>query len=102
MMYPHVSKPKVEKNIQIPDHILKELLTASELRMLKNRWQIINLLEDGLSIRKVAGSVKVGTDTVVRVARMMEKARLHQTLAKERRSKLPFKARTPWIFGKSE
>ena len=32
--------------------------------MLKNRWQIVNLLEEGLPIRKIAGSIKVGSDTV--------------------------------------
>lgn len=85
-----MSKPKVDKNIQIPESILKNLLTSSEWRMLKNRYQIMNLLEEGLSIRKIAEKVKVGTDTVVRVARMVEK--------------LPhpkIKTSTPWIFGKT-
>ena len=97
-----MSKPKIEKNIQIPDEILKTLLTPSELRMLKNRWQIINLLEDGLSMRKVAAQAKVGTDTVVRVARMIEKGNRRKLIIKDRKLKLPFKTRTPWIFGKSE
>lgn len=92
----------IDKQIQIPEHMFKELLTVSELRMLKNRWQIINLLEEGLSIRKIASQVKVGTDTVVRVVRMMEKGNLRKNLSKEKKAKLPFKTRTPWIFGKSE
>lgn len=87
-----MSKPLSEKNIQIPTDILKNLLTPSEIRMLKNRFQIMNLLEEGLSIRKVAEKVKVGTDTVVRVARMIER----------RPSTKPIKTSTPWIFGKSE
>lgn len=95
-----MSKPKLERNIKIPDEILSELLTPSELRMLKNRWQILNLLEDGLSVRQVASQAKVGTDTVVRVARMTDKNSLRKTL--EQFNKKNIKASTPWIFGKSE
>lgn len=97
-----MSKPQVDKDIQIPEHILKELLTPSEWRMLKNRWQIINLLEEGLSIRRIAEKVKVGTDTVVRVARMMERGSLQRLLDQERRLVHQIKNKTPWIFGKGE
>ncbi|MBI2020347.1 hypothetical protein HYS94_02900 [Candidatus Daviesbacteria bacterium] len=87
-----MSKPTRDKNIQIPADILKDLLTVSEWRMLKNRFQIMNLLEEGLPIRKVAEKVRVGTDTVVRVARMVK------TSPKVKR----IKTSTPWIFGKSD
>lgn len=87
-----MSKPKDAKNIQIPTDILKDLLTSSEWRMLRNRFQIMNLLDAGLSVRKIAKQVKVGTDTVVRVARMIEK---HPKVKK-------IKTSTPWIFGKSD
>lgn len=87
-----MSKPIKEKNIQIPVDTLKDLLTPSEIRMLKNRFQIMNLLQDGLSIRKVATIVKVGTDTVVRVSRMVER----------RPCKKYIRTSTPWIFGKSD
>lgn len=98
-----MSKPKIDKNVAVPDEILKHILTPSEVRMLKNRWQIINLLEEGLSIRKVAEQVRVGTDTVVRVARMIESApHLRKFLDKERRSFVRIKSKTPWIFGKSD
>ena len=92
-----MSKPKKEKNIQIPEEILKELLTPSEIRMLKNRWQIMNLLETGLSIRKIAAQVKVGSDTVVRTIRTVEK---NSILNKTKQRKI--KSSTPWIFGKSD
>ena len=92
-----MSKPKKDSNIQIPNDILKELLTSSEIRMLKNRWQVINLLEDGLSIRKIAAQVKVGTDTVVRTIRMVEK---NNILNKTKIKKI--KTSTPWIFGKND
>ncbi len=94
-----MAKPKQASIIQIPDDIFKHLLTSSELRMLKNRWQIIQYLEDGLSIRQIAKQVKVGTDTVVRVARMLEKGNLRGLLDKSRTRKI--KTSTPWIFGKN-
>lgn len=97
-----MSKPRIDKNIQIPDHLLKELLTDSEMRMLKNRWQIIKLLEDGLTIRSIAQEVKVGTDTVVRVARMIEKKNLRKAVDKELNLKRVIRSKTPWIFGKSD
>lgn len=90
-----MSKPKLDKNVKIPDEVLKALLTPSEVRMLKNRWQIIKLLEEGLSIRVIAEKVKVGTDTVVRVSRMSERANLKKLLNNTPSTK------TPWIFGKS-
>lgn len=78
--------------IQIPVDVLVKLLTSSEWRMLQNRYKISSLLEDGLSIRKIAERIKVGTDTVVRVARMIE---IHPKAKK-------IKTQTPWIFGKSD
>lgn len=91
-MYGYMSKPKKDSNIQIPGAVLTNLLTPSEWRMLKNRYQIMNLLEDGLPIRKISKMIKVGTDTVVRVARMVEK---HPKIKK-------IQTQTPWIFGKSD
>ena len=90
-----MSKPLKEKSVNIPNDILKDLLTSSEVRMLRNRWQIINLLGEGLSIRKIASQVKVGTDTVVRTIRMVEK---NNILGKTKLKKI--KSSTPWIFGK--
>ena len=97
-----MSKPKTSKNIQIPSQILQELLTPSEWRMLKNRWQIVQHLGDGLSIRKVAERIKVGTDTVVRVSRMLERSNLRQRLNKDRNKARLIKTQTPWIFGKND
>jgi uncharacterized protein YerC len=95
-----MSKPKTGKNIDIPLEILKELLTPSEVRMLKNRWQISQLLDDGLPIRQIASQVKVGTDTVVRVSKMLNKSSLKVKLAKNKKPK--FKTNTPWIFGSNK
>lgn len=94
-----MSKPKKDKNIQIPENVLKDLLTPSELRMLKNRWQIVNLLHDGLSIRKIAKQIEIGTDTVVRTMRMVERNNLLRKSITGTSKKI--KSTTPWIFGKS-
>lgn len=93
-----MSKPLKSADIKIPNEILKDILTPSEIRMLKNRWQIINLLEEGLSIRKIASEVKVGTDTVVRTIRMVEG---NNILSNKRKSIKNLKSSTSWIFGKS-
>lgn len=95
-----MSKPKRDTHVQIPDIVLRQLLTPSELRMIKNRFQIVNLLEEGLSIRKISSQIKVGTDTVVRVARMLERGNLRKFLGKNKVER-KIKSNTPWIFGKS-
>lgn len=97
-----MSKPQTERIINVPDDLLRELLTPSEWRMVKQRLHIINLLEEGLSIRKVAAQAKVGTDTVVRVARMMEKGKLRSIIKKDHLNERKFKTGTPWIFGKND
>lgn len=97
-----MAKPKLDKKIEVPNEILWELLTPSEIRMLKNRWHILTLLEEGLSIRNVAAEAKVGTDTVVRVSKMAEKADLRKVVNKVKEKKIPFKTNTPWIFGKAD
>lgn len=97
-----MSKPKIDKNVEIPDSVLRQLLTASEIRMLKNRWQIVNKLEEGLPVRKIAEDVKVGSDTVVRVSKMMQSGDLQKTLDKEKRGLRKIKTSTSWIFGKTE
>ncbi len=71
-MYPYMSKPRSANSIEIPQEMISSLLTPSEVRMLKNRFYIIELLEEGLSIRVVAQKAKVGTDTVMRVSRILE------------------------------
>lgn len=93
-----MSKPKNNKILSVPTEALKELLTPSELRMISNRWQIINLLKTGLSIRQVAQKIKVGTDTVVRVSRMKQKEGLKKLIDEPE----PPPSKTSWIFGKGE
>lgn len=93
-----MSKPSKARDIQIPDNTLRKLLTPSEVRMLKNRFHILNLLDEGLSIRTIAERVGVGTDTVVRTIRLIEETGLKSGLNDKKKK---IKTSTPWIFGKS-
>lgn len=91
-----MSKPRADKAISIPDHLLRKLLTPSEVRMLKNRYLIVQLLNEGLPVRRIAEKVAVGTDTVMRVSRMIEARDIKVNLNRASPSK------NRWIFGKSE
>ena len=97
-----MSKPTEDKLLSIPQEIIMKVLTPSELRMLQNRWEILNLLIDGLSIRKVAEQVHVGTDTVMRTLRILENEELRSALLQLRKN--PEKTipnQNPWIIGTS-
>ena len=91
-----MSKPQDDHSVKIPPELLEELLTDSEIRMVKQRLLIIRLLQEGQSIRSVAEQVGVGTDTVVRMARKMESnPNLKKTFDNYRSSNSPSK----WVFG---
>lgn len=51
---------------------LKDILTSSELRMLKRRWHIASLLAEGLDIRTVAQKTKTSTQTVSKIKKILE------------------------------
>lgn len=51
---------------------LKDILTDSENRMLRRRWHIACLLNQGLDIRSVAKRAKVSTQTVVKIKRILK------------------------------
>lgn len=53
--------------------LLQDLLTESEIRMLKRRWHVANLINEGKSVRETAGIAGVGTDTVIRVINKIKK-----------------------------
>lgn len=48
-------------------NFLQDLLTPSEMRMIKRRWHVATLLHEGKSVRRAAAEARVGTDTVMRV-----------------------------------
>lgn len=94
-----MSKPQTNHNITIPEGLIKELLTSSELRMVKQRWLILELLAEGDTIRSIAKTVGVGTDTVMRVAKLAAEKPILQTLFRK-----PKPASTPpkWVFGQAK
>ena len=61
-----IEESKLEK-------LLSDLLTDSELRMLKRRWFIANLVSSGHTIREAAEMARVGSDTVMRVVSKIKK-----------------------------
>lgn len=91
-----MSKSKIDKEVEIPCELIKELLTESELRMLKRRVLIIKLLEEGYPTRRIAKEIKVGTDTVVRVLRKLEKNHQLKNFFNKAKKNLASK----WVFGK--
>lgn len=91
-----MSKPEQDIDVDIPPELLIELLTESELRMIKQRLVILNLVKEGLSVRDIARKVKVGTDTVVR---MSKKFRSSSKLREVSRKELDNKSSSKWIFG---
>ena len=90
-----MSKPIIERNIDVPLDVLKELLTSSEWRMVKQRLLIIKLLGEGLSIRQIAERAQVGTDTVVRMSRKVETSPELRKLAGRGGSE----GSSKWVFG---
>lgn len=93
-----MSKPQDEHQVNIPPELLKELLTDSEIRMVKQRLMILRLLSEGQTVRSIAEQVGVGTDTVVRMARKMEdNPKLRESFEKHLSPKS--KSSAKWVFG---
>ncbi len=91
-----MSKPQEDRQVKIPPELLEELLTHSEIRMVKQRLLILRLLKEGNSIRAVAKQVGVGTDTVVRMTRKLESnSNLRVAFQHYHSSGSPSK----WVFG---
>lgn len=81
----------------MPEEILFELLTESEVVMVKNRWRVISLLEEGVSVRKIAEEAKVGTDTVVRMSKLLRhNAKVRDFLS----DGVKQISSSKWVFGK--
>lgn len=60
------------KNIDEVKIFMKDMLTRSELRMLKRRWHIGNLLLKGYDVREAAVESKTSTQTVIRIKHVLE------------------------------
>lgn len=72
------------KNVDEVKLFVKDILTKSELRMLKRRWHIARLLTKGLDIRAVAQQSKTSTQTVSKIKKILEEGHGGLLLAIER------------------
>lgn len=91
-----MSKPKNDLTVEVPLELMKELLTESELRMIKQRLVIIKLLKEKLSIRAIAERIGVGTDTIVRMSRKMQNSQILRNAFKEKNNP---ETSSKWVFG---
>lgn len=89
-------KPKIDVQTEVPDEIIKELLTESEWRMVRKRLQIVKLIHRGLSVRDIAKRAKVGTDTVVRISKKYKQSDKLKGLFKEKEI---LQSASKWVFG---
>ncbi len=78
----------VLKNVDEIKLFLKDILTGSELRMVKKRWYIANLLLEGIDIRTVSSRAEAGIQTVVRIKQVLEDGRGGLKLALKRMKKI--------------
>lgn len=88
------------KNIEEVKIFFKDILTKSELRMLKRRWHIANLIYDGIGPRQVAARSKASTQTVSKVKTILEDGRGGLKLAIERVRKDMSKEREKYLESK--
>lgn len=72
------------KNVEEIKPFLKDILTSSELRMLKRRWHIASLLFEGNDVRAVAMKSKTSTQTVSKIKKILEEGHGGLKLALEK------------------
>lgn len=56
------------KTIKEAEAFFRDLCTAKEINSLSDRWEIVRLLNKGMTYRKIAQRLEVSTTTVSRVA----------------------------------
>lgn len=88
------------KNVEEIKKFFKDILTRSELRMIKRRWHIANLLSEGFDIRTVAYKSKTSTQTVSKIKQILEEGQGGLRLALERMSLRIKQERTRYIDSK--
>ena len=68
-------------------HLLRDLCTISELDAMAHRWQVAQLLDEGLPYLEVAKRAHASTTTVTRVAQWLRRGEGGYALALRRRKK---------------
>ena len=69
------------------EHFLRDLCTMSELDAMAHRWQVAQLLDEGLPYVEVAKRAHASTTTVTRVAQWLRRGEGGYSLALKRRRK---------------
>jgi TrpR-related protein YerC/YecD len=67
------------------EHFLRDLCTISELDAMAHRWQVAQLLDEGLPYLEVAKRAHASTTTVTRVAQWLRRGEGGYALALKRR-----------------
>jgi len=69
------------------EHFLRDLCTISELDAMAHRWQVAQLLDEGLPYLEVARRAHASTTTVTRVAQWLRRGEGGYALALSRRKR---------------
>ena len=85
------------------DYLLK-LLTNKELKVLKKRFTIIQLLKSNLTYRKIAQKIGISTTTVVRLNQRLKIRKFKKKNYMEKSAPMPKnvykkKQKLPWKIG---
>ncbi len=91
----------VMKNLTELKNFLKDILTKSELRMLKRRWHVASLLNQGFDVRTVARKSKTSTQTVSRIKQILNNDRQGLNMTVKRVSKNQAKERQQVLKNKT-
>jgi len=75
------------RNREEVEHFLRDLCTISELDAMAHRWQVAQLLDQGLPYVEVARRAHASTTTVTRVAQWLRRGEGGYSLALKRRRK---------------
>jgi TrpR-related protein YerC/YecD len=75
------------RNEQEVEHFLRDLCTISELDAMAHRWQVAQLLDEGLPYLEVARRAHASTTTVTRVAQWLRRGEGGYALALKRRKR---------------
>ena len=77
--------------LENPDEVerfLRDLCTLSELGAMAHRWEVVKLVEQGLSYQEISSRTGASTTTVTRVAHWLRYGEGGYRLALERRKRL--------------
>ena len=75
------------KTAEETSHFLRDLCTVSELDAMAHRWQVAQLLDEGLPYLEVAKRAHASTTTVTRVAQWLRRGEGGYGLALRRRKR---------------